>query len=69
MEKINSYGVEFLASNDTYFDKVIRGPEFERRKKEEEAKSLDFKVINTIPVTTSGPSLLSRMLTWMRPSN
>lgn len=42
-KKINSYGVEFLASNDTYFDKVIRGPEFERRKKEEEAKRPRFQ--------------------------
>lgn len=32
-KKLTKQGVEFLASNDDYFDKVTRGPKFERDKK------------------------------------
>lgn len=36
-------GSEYLTSNDLYHDKVIRGPEFERRKKKLEEKLKDRK--------------------------
>lgn len=43
-QEISDGGQKFLASNNTYFTKLERGPEFERRKKiEEEEKKARFQ--------------------------
>lgn len=53
-KKITREGVDFLASNDDYFDACKRGPEFDRREKaEEEKKKAEAARFQAGNITTS----------------
>lgn len=58
----DGHGNEFYASNDTYFEKLIRGPEYDRLKKEkEEAEKAAKKFQIPSNSNTNTPKILTEL--------
>lgn len=55
-------GDDFFASNDTYFKSVVRGPEFERRKKEKEEAEKSARKFPKIAENTNSKNTTQKVL-------